>query len=58
MRLSIQATAITFTFSIFGLLFFRLSANVLNFHLNKYIIHTPGSISFQVKCKLSKSISL
>lgn len=57
MRLSIQTTAITFTFSIFGFLYFRLSANELNYHLNKYFIHTPGSISFQVDCNVSKSIS-
>ena len=31
--------------------------NELNCYLNKYYVHTPGSISFQVECNVSKSIS-
>ena len=45
MRLSIQTTAITFTFSIFGFLYFRLSANELNCYIekNNYLGYTKKS---------------
>ena len=58
MRFSIQAAAIIFTFSILAFFYFRLFiVNELNYYLNKYFVHTPGSISFQVECNVSKSIS-
>ncbi len=48
----------TFIFSILDFFKVRLFwLNELNYYLNKHFVHTPGSISFQVKCNVSKSIS-
>ena len=58
MRMSIFYAATTFTFSILAFFYFRLFiVNELNYYLNKYFVHTPGSISFQIECNVSKSIS-